>query len=84
MIDDATEEDWLYPHNTFDYIHTRVMLGSFEDFREVINKAFKYTKPGGWMESQVRLAMSCYSPCPLTELLCSSSALGFYEYRILR
>ncbi|KAH0542951.1 hypothetical protein FGG08_002720 [Glutinoglossum americanum] len=52
IIDDATEEDWLYSPNTFDYIHTRVMLGSFEDFREIIKKAFKYTKPGGWMESQ--------------------------------
>ncbi|KAH0551063.1 hypothetical protein GP486_007587 [Trichoglossum hirsutum] len=51
-MDDATEEDWLYPHDTFDYIHTRVMLGSFENFHDIIRKAFKYTKPGGWMESQ--------------------------------
>lgn len=28
------------------------MLGSFEDFRQIIRKAFRYTKPGGWMESQ--------------------------------
>ncbi|KAI9781178.1 MAG: hypothetical protein M1839_006286 [Geoglossum umbratile] len=52
IIDDATEEDWLYPPNTFDYIHTRVLLGCFEDFRKVIGKSFKYIKPGGWMESQ--------------------------------
>ncbi|KAI9770919.1 MAG: hypothetical protein M1840_002623 [Geoglossum simile] len=52
MIDDATEEDWLYPSDTFDYIHTRVLLGCFEDFRKVIDKSFSYIKPGGWMESQ--------------------------------
>ncbi|KAI9673987.1 MAG: hypothetical protein M1817_002193 [Caeruleum heppii] len=52
VIDDAAEEDWLYPPNTFDYIHTRILLGCFEDFREIIKKGFRYTKPGGWMESQ--------------------------------
>jgi len=35
-----------------DYIHTRVLLGCFEDFREIIAKSFRYLKPGGWMESQ--------------------------------
>jgi metalloendopeptidase OMA1, mitochondrial len=58
MIDDATEEDWLYPPDTFDYIHTRVLLGCFEDFRKIIDKSFSYIKPGGWMESQVSLPTS--------------------------
>jgi len=62
MIDDATEEDWLYPPDTFDYIHTRVLLGCFEDFRKIIDKSFGYIKPGGWMESQVRLAASTMLP----------------------
>ena len=53
VLDDASEDDWLYPPDTFDFIHTRSMLGSFEDFREIIKKSFNYTKPGGWMESQV-------------------------------
>lgn len=35
-----------------DYIHTRVLLGSFEDFRDIITKSYRYLKPGGWMESQ--------------------------------
>ena len=51
-IDDASEEDWAQPINHFDYIHTRVLLGCFEDFRDVIRKGFRYTKPGGYMESQ--------------------------------
>lgn len=52
LVDDAAEEDWLYPLNSFDYIHTRMMCGTLEDFREVIKKSFKYLKPGGWMECQ--------------------------------
>jgi ubiquinone/menaquinone biosynthesis C-methylase UbiE len=52
FIDDASEEDWALPLNHFDYIHTRVLLGCFEDFGEIIKRAFKYTKPGGYMESQ--------------------------------
>jgi hypothetical protein len=52
FIDDATEDDWAVPAAHFDYIHTRVLLGCFEDFREIIQKGFYYTKPGGYMESQ--------------------------------
>lgn len=54
VVDDASELDWLYPPDTFDFIHTRTMLGSFEEFRAIIKRAFTYIKPGGWMESQVR------------------------------
>ena len=61
LLDDAAEEDWLYPLESFDFIHTRAMLGSFEDFRDIINRSLKYTKPGGWMESQVRSALSIFS-----------------------
>jgi hypothetical protein len=50
VIDDANEEDWML--DPIDYIHTRILLGCFEDFREVIAKSFRYLKPGGWMESQ--------------------------------
>ncbi len=57
VLDDANEDDWLYSPNSFDYIHTRMMLGCFEDFREIIKKSFKYLRPGGWMESQVRFSV---------------------------
>ena len=50
VIDDANEEDWMaYP---MDYVHTRLLLGCFEDFREIIAKGFQSLRPGGWMESQ--------------------------------
>lgn len=60
IIDDASEDDWLYPPGTFDYVHTRVLLGCFEDFREIIRKGLRYTRPGGWMESQeIMPVLSC-------------------------
>ncbi|MCJ1362712.1 hypothetical protein MMC16_001818 [Acarospora aff. strigata] len=52
LIDDASEPDWLYPPSHFSYIHTRILLGCFEDFRQIINRSFKYLEPGGYMESQ--------------------------------
>lgn len=52
VIDDANEDDWMIAPNSHDYIHTRILLGCFEDFREIIKKSFRYLKPGGFMESQ--------------------------------
>lgn len=52
FIDDASEEDWAVPPQYFDFIHTRVMLGSFTDFPGIIRRALFYLKPGGYMESQ--------------------------------
>lgn len=52
FIDDASDDDWVLPPNHFDYIHTRMLLGSFTDFRDIIRKSFYHLKPGGWMESQ--------------------------------
>ncbi|KUJ11875.1 S-adenosyl-L-methionine-dependent methyltransferase [Mollisia scopiformis] len=52
FIDDASEEDWAVPPAYFDYIHTRIILGCFTDFRIIIQRALHYLKPGGYMESQ--------------------------------
>ncbi len=51
IIDDAEEEDWALNESYYDYIHTRILMGCFEDFKSIIRKGFRYTKPGGWMES---------------------------------
>lgn len=40
------------PPNSLSYIHTRTLLGSFTDFRDIVRKAFRYVEPGGWFESQ--------------------------------
>lgn len=52
FIDDASEEDWAVPPQHFNFIHTRVLLGSFTDFRAILRRALFYLKPGGYMESQ--------------------------------
>ena len=54
MIDDIRHKMWWGLANgyTYDYIHTRMSLGIFHDFREIIQKGFNNLEPGGWMESQ--------------------------------
>ncbi len=59
LIDDAAEEDWLIEPDSYDYIHTRVLIGAFRDFRDIIRKSFRYLQPGGWMESQ-EIAIDLY------------------------
>ncbi|EXL78252.1 hypothetical protein FOPG_07427 [Fusarium oxysporum f. sp. conglutinans race 2 54008] len=49
-VDDITNE-WTYPDDTFDFIHARSMIGCIPDWTELYRKAFKHTKPGGWVES---------------------------------
>jgi len=50
LLDDANNEDW--GSRKWDYIHTRMMLGAFNDFRVILKRAFDYLEPGGYMESQ--------------------------------
>ena len=83
VVDDADEDDWLYPPNTFDYIHTRVLLGCFENFAEIIKKGFKYTKPGGWMESQVPSSPST-SILPFLAIHSNCCTIGDHEHCLLR
>ena len=40
-IDDV-ESEWLYPENRFDLVHSRYMIGAIEDWKAMIQKAFKY------------------------------------------
>lgn len=40
-IDDV-ESDWLYKSNSFDYIHSRYMIGAIEDWKAMIRRAYKY------------------------------------------
>ncbi|OCK73237.1 methyltransferase family protein [Lepidopterella palustris CBS 459.81] len=48
-LDDA-QLDWTYPHNAFDYIHIRCLMGSIDDWPKLYGQAFKALKPGGWIE----------------------------------
>ena len=52
FIDDIRRKEWWHCTQPYDYIHTRMSLGIFRDFREIIQKGFNNLDPGGWMESQ--------------------------------
>ncbi|KAJ5940187.1 hypothetical protein N7516_000355 [Penicillium verrucosum] len=50
LIDDATEEEWLWNKNYFDFIHTGHLSGAMPSFKRVLRQAFKHLKPGAYME----------------------------------
>ncbi|MCJ1313077.1 hypothetical protein MMC25_006754 [Agyrium rufum] len=50
-IDDM-ESEWLYKDNSFDYIHSRYMIGAISDWQMLIRRAYKHCKPGGYFEIQ--------------------------------
>ncbi|KAF2427679.1 S-adenosyl-L-methionine-dependent methyltransferase [Tothia fuscella] len=50
LIEDAADTNW--GTKPYSFIHTRMLLGSFNDFREIIERSFSYLEPGGYMESQ--------------------------------
>lgn len=52
FVEDMTD-DWEYPRDHFDFIHTRITLGCWSDMkRQVLQRAFDHLRPGGWMECQ--------------------------------
>ncbi|KAB8202628.1 S-adenosyl-L-methionine-dependent methyltransferase [Aspergillus parasiticus] len=48
LVDDY-EDDWIY-QDQFDFIHGRYLAGAVKDWRRLMTQAYKYTKPGGWVE----------------------------------
>ncbi|CAM1510020.1 Fc.00g003550.m01.CDS01 [Cosmosporella sp. VM-42] len=49
-IDDL-EEEWTFA-NKFDYIHSRMMTSSFNDWKAYLQKCYDNTEPGGYVELQ--------------------------------
>ncbi|KAL1651963.1 hypothetical protein SLS58_000086 [Diplodia intermedia] len=49
-IDDC-EQDWLYS-TKFDYIHARYLAGTIKDWPRLVQQAYRFLKPGGWIELQ--------------------------------
>ncbi|KAF3480994.1 uncharacterized protein GIQ15_06341 [Arthroderma uncinatum] len=78
LIDDAREEDWLWNDNHFDFIRAAHLTGSLPSFEDLARKAFRYTKPGGYLE--------CHEVDP--RLGCDDGSLpmgkrdGFSEYAL--
>ncbi|KAF3025221.1 hypothetical protein E8E15_004592 [Penicillium rubens] len=50
LIDDATEEEWLWKKNYFDFIHIGHMTGAMPSFKRLLRQAFKHLKPGAYIE----------------------------------
>ncbi|KAL2824230.1 S-adenosyl-L-methionine-dependent methyltransferase [Aspergillus cavernicola] len=49
-VDDA-EAEWP-DRQPFDFIHSRYMCGSIQDWPRLLQQAYSQTKPGGWVEFQ--------------------------------
>ncbi|KAF2117101.1 S-adenosyl-L-methionine-dependent methyltransferase [Lophiotrema nucula] len=48
---DDLEDEWVYS-SKFDYIHSRYLACSIRDWGKLMRQAYKFTKPGGWVEFQ--------------------------------
>ncbi|BCR92510.1 class I SAM-dependent methyltransferase [Aspergillus chevalieri] len=50
LVDDATEDDWLWENDHFDFIHISHLTGSLPSYKALLRKAMRYLKPGGYIE----------------------------------
>jgi len=48
------EKGWSWEPNTFDYVHTRMIISGIKNWPRLIEQAFESLRPGGWLEFQVR------------------------------
>ncbi|KAI5837882.1 S-adenosyl-L-methionine-dependent methyltransferase [Morchella snyderi] len=48
QIDDG-ESDWTW-ENSFDFIHMRHLSGAIKDWQKLVHQAFRFLKPGGYVE----------------------------------
>ena len=50
-IEDCSEDEWARDEESFDLIHTQMMVGSQTSFKKLIRTAYKHLKPNdGWLE----------------------------------
>jgi SAM-dependent methyltransferase len=49
VVEDA-ESEWAYAENSFDYIHSRCMVGAIRDWDKLLQQAFSCLRPGGYIE----------------------------------
>jgi hypothetical protein len=56
-IEDCTQT-WMFPDNSFDYVHIRLLYGSISDWDALFDEAYRVCKPGGWIESHEASAMA--------------------------
>lgn len=49
-IEDCTLP-WTFAPNSFDYVHLRFLVGSIDDWHELLRNAYHCCKPGGYVET---------------------------------
>jgi SAM-dependent methyltransferase len=49
FIVDNIEQEWVYDRQ-FDFIHARTLVFGIRDWPKLINQAWNFTTPGGWIE----------------------------------
>lgn len=54
-INDCTQE-WTFEPDSFDYVHTRWLVGSIADWPRLFKEAYRCLKPGGYLESHEALS----------------------------
>ncbi|BCS16192.1 hypothetical protein ALUC_80399S [Aspergillus luchuensis] len=47
LVDDVTEDEWLWGPNHFDVIHAGHLSGALPSYKDLLRKVFKHLKPGG-------------------------------------
>ncbi|KAI9926743.1 hypothetical protein AWENTII_011371 [Aspergillus wentii] len=50
LVDDATEDDWLWSPDHFDYVHISHLTGSMPSYKDLLRKAMRHLKPGCYLE----------------------------------
>ncbi|KAL4932630.1 class I SAM-dependent methyltransferase [Aspergillus undulatus] len=50
IVDDITEDEWLWNRNSIDYIHSGHLSGSLPSYKELQRKMYSHLRPGGWAE----------------------------------
>jgi hypothetical protein len=78
FVDDATEDEWMWEPNTFDYIRLNNMSGSFPSIKDIMRKALRYLKPGGYIEwHEIDLKCRCDD-----DTMPPENPDGFSEYAV--
>jgi len=44
------EDDWLFPKNSYDFIHARELIMAVRDWDRLFTQAWDHLKPGGYLE----------------------------------
>lgn len=50
LVDDATEDEWLWGADHFDFVHIGNMTGAMPSFKRLLRKTYEHLKPGAYIE----------------------------------